>query len=62
MIGDRSDDMRAAHEARIRAVGVMWGYGTREELERAGADTLIESPSALVACVRSLQHARGVRL
>ena len=38
MIGDRQHDMRAARMNGARAIGVLWGYGTREEL--AGADAI----------------------
>lgn len=37
MIGDRRYDIEGAAEAGIEAIGVLWGYGSREELERAGA-------------------------
>ena len=53
MIGDREDDVHAAHEAGIGAIGVTWGYGTRPELERAGAEILVDSPAALPHVVRS---------
>ena len=44
MIGDRSYDIEGAKENGIRSVGVLWGYGSREELEKAGADNVIETP------------------
>lgn len=47
MVGDRCYDVVGAHANRVRAVGVLWGYGTREELTRAGADVLIGHPAAL---------------
>lgn len=47
MIGDRKFDIVGAHANRMRAVGVLWGYGSREELELAGADLLIDAPSEL---------------
>ncbi|MGV1795104.1 HAD hydrolase-like protein [Rhizobium sp. A37_96] len=47
MIGDRKFDIIGAHANRMRAVGVLWGYGSREELELAGADLLIDAPSEL---------------
>jgi len=47
MIGDREHDVRAAHAHGIRAVGVLWGYGSRDELVRAGADALVENPAEL---------------
>lgn len=45
MIGDRHHDIRAARSNGTRAVGVLWGYGSREEL--ADADRLLESPDEL---------------
>src|SRR5262249_9799354 len=45
MIGDRGHDIRAARAHGMRAVGVLWGYGSREELD--GADTLVAEPSEL---------------
>ncbi|WP_028580197.1 HAD hydrolase-like protein [Desulfogranum japonicum] len=48
MIGDRLHDMEAAHKNGLTKVGVLWGYGAKEELLDAGADHLIEHPSALL--------------
>lgn len=45
MVGDRSHDVRAARANGVRAVGVLWGYGTEEEL--AGADALVRTPAEL---------------
>jgi phosphoglycolate phosphatase len=33
---------------------VLWGYGARDELETAGADQLVESPSDLARAVLSM--------
>ena len=49
MIGDRGADMVAARHHGVRAVGVLWGYGTRDELVGAGAESLCESPARLRA-------------
>ncbi len=38
MIGDRSHDIVGAKENGIESCGVLFGYGSREELESAGAD------------------------
>ena len=38
MVGDRSFDITGAHANGMRALGVLWGYGTRDELEAAGPD------------------------
>lgn len=40
MVGDRKHDILGAHELGIPAVGVLYGYGSREELTSAGADAL----------------------
>ena len=47
MIGDRRHDIAGARACAMNSVGVLWGYGSREELETAGADTLVDSPEAL---------------
>lgn len=47
MVGDRLFDMEAAKKMGLRAVGALYGYGDREELEHAGADEIAETVSAL---------------
>jgi phosphoglycolate phosphatase len=49
MVGDRSHDMVGARANFVRPVGVLWGYGSRTELEAAGADALLAAPADLVA-------------
>jgi phosphoglycolate phosphatase len=49
MVGDRRYDIAGAHANGMRSIGVLWGYGTKEELEHAGADLLIETPAELAA-------------
>lgn len=46
-IGDRGDDMQAARDHGLRAVGVTYGYGSAEELRAGGAEVLIPSIAAL---------------
>ncbi|WP_102409453.1 HAD family hydrolase [Parabacteroides bouchesdurhonensis] len=43
MIGDRKFDINGAHQAGIECIGVLYGYGSREELKNAGADILVDS-------------------
>jgi len=43
MIGDRRQDIDGAHANGLRALGVLWGYGSRAELEAAGSDRLVTS-------------------
>jgi phosphoglycolate phosphatase len=40
MIGDRGVDMLAARHHGLAAVGALWGFGSREELLEAGAQSL----------------------
>lgn len=51
MIGDRAHDVLAARANGVRALGVLWGYGSRNELESAGAQDLCEAPAALASCL-----------
>ncbi len=58
MVGDRRYDISGAHANRMRALGVLWGYGTRGELEAAGADKLVAEPEFLPEVALALTMAR----
>ena len=47
MVGDRNQDIDGAKANELASVGVLWGYGSREELAGAGADFIIETPDEL---------------
>ena len=49
MVGDRRHDIEGAHQVGLPAIGVLYGYGSREEHERCGADYLAEDLCALRA-------------
>jgi phosphoglycolate phosphatase-like HAD superfamily hydrolase len=49
MVGDTALDIRSAKAAGAYAVGVLCGFGEREELLEAGADLVLESTSDLLA-------------
>jgi phosphoglycolate phosphatase len=51
MIGDRDHDVLGAIQHHIPCIGVLWGYGSIEELLRAGAVALAESPAEVVELV-----------
>jgi phosphoglycolate phosphatase len=51
-IGDRGVDMLAARDHRLEAIGVGWGFGSREELTSAGADRIFDTVSELDAWLR----------
>ena len=52
MVGDRKYDVIGAHEVSVECVGVLYGYGSREELISAGADYVVPSVEALSALFR----------
>jgi phosphoglycolate phosphatase len=47
MIGDREHDIHGANANGVAAIGVLWGYGDRTELERAGAHLIATRPKEL---------------
>ncbi len=47
MIGDRKYDMIGAKENSIRGAGALWGFGTQQELEDAGASVCFENAEAV---------------
>ena len=49
MIGDRDGDLIAAHRNGLQAAGVLWGYGSRVELEKERPQFLLAHPTALVS-------------
>ena len=44
MIGDRENDMEAASLLGTERIGVLYGYGSKEELANAGAKVFAETP------------------
>jgi phosphoglycolate phosphatase len=48
MIGDRVHDIVGAIENGIYGFGVLWGYGTKDELENSGARAFFKTPQELV--------------
>ncbi|HEX9209514.1 MAG TPA: HAD hydrolase-like protein [Bradyrhizobium sp.] len=54
MVGDRRHDIVGAHVVKMRGLGVLWGYGSRDELETAGADHLVERTADLAHTVLSM--------
>ena len=45
MIGDREHDINGAKKVGIDSIGVLYGYGDRDELEKAGADFIVNTIS-----------------
>jgi phosphoglycolate phosphatase len=53
VVGDRSFDVEAAEACGARAVGVTWGVGSVDELQRAGARVIVDRPSELLEVLPS---------
>ena len=47
MVGDREHDIMGAVKNKIGSIGVLYGYGSREELENAGAERIASSVGKL---------------
>jgi phosphoglycolate phosphatase len=47
MIGDRRFDIEGAVANDVRGIGVLWGFGSRAELELAGASAIAATPDEL---------------
>jgi len=50
-VGDTTVDMETARRLGVKAIGVSWGYRSAAELEEAGADRIINSPSEIIELV-----------
>ena len=48
MIGDRKFDILGAKENGLASIGVLYGFGDREELTEAGADYIVEKAEDIV--------------
>ena len=53
-IGDSGVDMQTAHNGGVDAVGVLWGFRDRQELEQNGAVRFAETPHELQQLLLSL--------
>ncbi|MEI7238282.1 HAD hydrolase-like protein [Pectobacterium brasiliense] len=47
MVGDRKDDIIGARDNHLSSIGVLWGYGTYDELSTHQADYLCDQPDKL---------------
>lgn len=51
MVGDRKFDILGARSAGIASIGVLYGFGTEEELIKAGADYIAQTPESVLDIV-----------
>ncbi len=54
MIGDRLHDIHGAKKNALESIGVLWGYGSRDELIEAGADSIAETIAELTEMLINL--------
>lgn len=47
MIGDRFYDVEGAKKIGLKCIGVLYGYGSYEELKKSGADYIVKDPGEL---------------
>ena len=59
MIGDRMYDILGARAVGIDTIGVLWGYGSKEELKKYGARQIIKLPKDLLEIFPCL-HSKSV--
>ena len=52
-VGDRLYDIRGARACGIDSIGVTYGYGSRQELEGAGATQICDDPASVLALLQS---------
>lgn len=53
MVGDREYDIAGAKKEGLCSIGVLYGYGSRQELEAAGADHVVERLEEIVQIVKA---------
>ncbi len=58
MVGDREHDVLGARENGLDCVGVLFGYGSREELKEVGAYRIAETVEELTECL--LEEVNGL--
>ena len=53
VVGDSDVDVETAHNAGMKAAGVTWGYRSRDVIEKAGADFIVDTAEELYRTVRA---------
>lgn len=54
MIGDRKHDILGAKENNLKTIGVLFGFGTLEELKEYGADYIAQTPNDIINIIRKI--------
>lgn len=56
MIGDREHDIQGAKKNGLTCIGVLYGYGSKAELIRAGADKLAVAPGDILEMIAEIEQ------
>lgn len=48
LVGDTPTDIETGRRAGLRAIGITWGFRTREDLTAAGAGEIVDTPAELL--------------
>lgn len=56
MVGDTPIDIQTGRNARVRTIGVTWGFRGAEELVDAGADFVVHQPFEILEILENLEH------
>lgn len=54
MVGDRHHDIDGARNVDIPSIGVLWGYGTEDELRESGADHIAANMNELAEIIKRI--------
>jgi phosphoglycolate phosphatase len=58
MIGDRLHDMKAGRACHCFCIGVLWGYGSKEELIGSGANVTCNAPNDIKGIINRMHNHR----
>ena len=54
IVTDSVGDVKEAHEAKMKAIGVIWGLHEKERLEKNGTDFIAEKPNDILAGIKKI--------
>jgi len=55
-IGDSDTDMKTAVNAKIRSIGVTWGFRDKKILQDQGAQYIIDQPNEIIEIIEGINH------
>ncbi|MFV1982019.1 MAG: HAD family hydrolase [Thiohalomonadales bacterium] len=53
LIGDRSFDINAAKLNGLHSIAVLWGYGSKQELENCSPDFYVSKPNEIIGIIKN---------